>query len=102
MLSTLLFVAAVAYAYTEQLVDTAWLTAHGNDAQLRIVDVRRSGFEAGHIPRAFWLDPESIRDTANPPTYLLSADRFEQTMARLGISNDTRVILYDDRGGLLA
>ena len=102
MLSALLFVAAVAYAHPEQLVDTAWLSAHLNDAQLRIVDVRRSGFEAGHIPRASWLDPESIRDTENPPTYLLSAERFEQTMARLGISDATRVVLYDDRGGLLA
>ena len=102
MFSTLLFVAAVTYAHPEHLLDTAWLAAHLNDAEVRIVDVRRSGFEGGHIPHASWLDPESIRDTANPPTYLLTANRFEETMARLGISNTTRVVLYDDRGGLLA
>ena len=102
MLPTLLFVAAVTYAHPEQLVDSAWLSAHAADALVRIVDVRRSGFDEGHIPRAVWLDPESIRDAAASPTYLLPPERFEQAMGRLGISNATRVILYDDRGGLLS
>ena len=102
MLSTLLFAAAVGYAHPEQLIDTAWLAAHLADAQVRILDVRRTGFEDGHIPQAAWLDPESIRDATNAPTYLLPARRFEQVMGRLGVSTSTRVILYDDRGGLLA
>jgi thiosulfate/3-mercaptopyruvate sulfurtransferase len=102
MFATLVFAAAVSYAHPEQMVDTTWLGAHMRDSQVRIVDVRRSGFEDGHIPEAAWLDPESIRDAANAPTYLLPAAQFEQAMARLGISNGTRVILYDDRGGLLA
>lgn len=103
MVATLLLAAAIApYAHPEQLVDAGWLAAHTTDPRIRIVDVRRSGFEGGHIPHATWLDPESIREPANPPTYLLPADRFEQTMGRLGISNTTRVVLYDDRGGLLA
>ena len=103
MVATLLLAAAVVgYAHPEQLVETAWLADHPTDPQVRIVDVRRTGFENGHIPEASWLDPESIRDAANPPTYLLAARRFEQAMGRLGISSRTRVILYDDRGGLLA
>lgn len=103
MLSALLLAAAVAgYAHPEQLVDTAWVAAHAQDANVRVLDVRRTGFEEGHIPGASWLDPESIRDTANVPTFLLPQARFEQAMARLGISNRTRVVLYDDRGGLLA
>jgi thiosulfate/3-mercaptopyruvate sulfurtransferase len=102
MLSALLLAAAVGYAHPEQLVDTAWVAAHAADPRVRIVDVRRSGFEQGHVPRAVWLDPESIRDTANPPSFMLSVPRFEQAMAQLGVANDTRVVLYDDRGGLLA
>lgn len=103
MLSALLLAAALAgYAHPEQLVDTAWLAAHAEDADVRVLDLRRSGFDEGHIPGALWLDPESIRDTANAPTFLMPRSTFEQTMARLGISNRTRVIAYDDRGGLLA
>lgn len=102
MLQALLMAAALAYAHPEQLVDTAWVAAHSADRQVRVVDVRRSGFETGHIPNAVWLDPESIRDANNPPTYMLPAERFADAMGKLGISNSTRVILYDDRGGLLA
>ena len=102
MLSTLLIIAAVTYAHPEQLVEPTWLAAHLADQRVRIVDVRRAGFDDGHIPGALWLDPESIRDTANASTYLLPPTRFEQAMERLGVSNTTRVILYDDRGGLLA
>jgi 3-mercaptopyruvate sulfurtransferase SseA len=35
-----------------------------------VLDVRRSGYAEGHIPDALWLDPESMRDPANGPTYL--------------------------------
>jgi thiosulfate/3-mercaptopyruvate sulfurtransferase len=102
MLTTLVLAAAVGYAHPEQLVDTAWLAAHSKDADVRILDVRRSGFEEGHIPDSLWLDPESMRDEANAPSFMLAAAAFEQAMGRLGISNRTRVVLYDDRGGLLA
>src|SRR4051812_4732667 len=102
MLQALLLAATIAYAHPEQLVDTAWLAAHSGDRQVRIVDVRRSGFEAGHIPNSVWLDPESIRDAASAPTYMVTAARFGDMMGTLGISDATRVILYDDRGGLLA
>ena len=97
-----LLLAAIGYAHPEQLVDTAWVAAHAHDADVRILDLRRSGFEAGHVPGALRLDPESIRDSSRPPTFMLSPAAFEQTMGRLGISNRTRVIAYDDRGGLLA
>ena len=98
----LLFAVAVAYVHPEQLVDTAWLAAHANDANVRLLDLRRSGYDAAHIPGALWLDPESIRDPKNAPTFLLPAEAFAQAMGQLGITSRTRVILYDDRGGLLA
>jgi len=102
MLATLALAAALTYAHPEQLVDTAWVAAHARDANVRVLDVRRSGFEDGHIPDALWLDPESIRDTANKPGFMLAPAAFEAAMGKLGISNGTRVVLYDDRGGLLA
>ena len=102
MLTVLLLAAAAAYSHTDQLVDTAWLAAHSHDTNVRIVDVRRTGFDAGDIPGAVWLDPESIRDPGNTPSFMMPAAVFEQAMGGLGISNRTRVIVYDDRGGLLA
>ena len=102
MITALVFAAGLGYAHPEQLVDTAFVAAHAKDANVRVLDLRRSGYEAGHIPGALWLDPESIRDPNNPPTFMMPAAVFAQTMERLGISDRTRVIAYDDRGGLLA
>lgn len=102
MLSALVLAAVVAYAHPEQLVDTAWVAAHATHANVRVLDVRRRGYEAGHIPGALTLDPEAIRDPKNRPTFLLAAEAFAAEMERLGISHQTRVVLYDDRGGLLA
>lgn len=102
MLATIALAVALGYAHPEQLVDTAWVAAHAADANVRVLDVRRAGYPEGHIPNALWLDPESIRDTSNAPTFLQPKAAFEQALSRLGISNRTRVILYDDRGGLLA
>ena len=102
MLHTMMLAAALAYAHPEQLIDTAWVAAHARDANVRVVDVRRAGYEAGHIPDAFFLEAESIRDPKSRPTFLQAADAFAREMGRLGISNQTRVISYDDPGGLLA
>lgn len=102
MIAAILLAGAVGYAHPEQLVDTDWVAAHATDANVRVVDVRRSGFDAGHIPGAVWLDPEAIRDPGNAPSFMLAETAFEQAVGRLGISNRTRIILYDDRGGLLA
>ncbi|HEX6895637.1 MAG TPA: sulfurtransferase [Bryobacteraceae bacterium] len=102
MIAALLLAAALGYAHPEQLVDTSWVAAHSTDAGVRVLDLRRSGFDAGHVPDALWLDPESIRDPKRAPSFMLSAAEFEQVMGRLGISNRTRVVAYDDRGGLLA
>jgi hypothetical protein len=37
---------AITYAHPEQLVDTDWVAAHAADANVRIVDMRQSGYEA--------------------------------------------------------
>jgi thiosulfate/3-mercaptopyruvate sulfurtransferase len=102
MITALLLAAVVGYAHPEQLVDPAWVASHAGDADVRVLDLRRTDFVTGHIPGAVWLDPESIRDPNNAPTFLMPQGTFEQTMGRLGVSNRTRVVIYDDRGGLLA
>src|SRR6266542_4138938 len=101
MLPTLALL-VLAYAHPEQLVDTQWVAAHAADANVRIVDMRQSGYETGHVPGAIYLSPVAIRDANSPPTFLPSPAAFEEMMAKLGISDTTRVIAYDERGGIYA
>jgi thiosulfate/3-mercaptopyruvate sulfurtransferase len=102
MLHALLFAAAVGHVHPEQLVSAAWVATHAKDATVRVLDVRREGFDCGHIPESVWLDPESIRDGSDAPSFMLGPAEFERVMGRLGISDRTRVVIYDGRGGLLA
>ena len=94
--------AAMSYAHPEQLVDTDWVAAHAADANVRVVDMRQSGFDGGHVPGAVYLSPVAIRDANAAPTFLPTPAAFEQMMGKLGISNTTRVIVYDERGGIYA
>jgi thiosulfate/3-mercaptopyruvate sulfurtransferase len=94
--------AAMSYAHPEQLVETDWVAAHAADANVRIVDMRQSAFDGGHVPGAVYLSPVAIRDANAPPTFLPTPAAFEQMMAKLGISNTTRVVAYDERGGIYA
>jgi thiosulfate/3-mercaptopyruvate sulfurtransferase len=89
------------YAHPEILVDAAWVSAHTNDPAVRIVDMRTSGFAQGHVPGAVHLDNGPIR-TTQPPTFLPTDDVFAKLMSTLGISDTTRVVVYDDRGGIYA
>ncbi len=82
------------------VVDTAWLAAHLDDPGVRVVDVRRQGYDEAHVPGAVWYDLGGTRDADNPPTFLPDPAQFSEAMGALGISNDTHVVFYDDRGGV--
>ncbi|MFN2444116.1 MAG: sulfurtransferase [Vicinamibacterales bacterium] len=90
------------YARPELLIDTAWLASHLQEPNIRLVDMRRTGYAEGHIPGAVFLENEAIRLADRPPTFLPTPQEFEALMARLGIGPSTRVIAYDDRGGIYA
>ena len=93
---------AMTYAHPEQLVETDWVAAHSADANVRIVDMRQTGYPEGHVPGAVYVSPVAIRDAKAPPTFLPTPAAFEEMMAKLGISDATRVVVYDERGGLYA
>jgi thiosulfate/3-mercaptopyruvate sulfurtransferase len=101
-LLTVVLMAQTGFARPELLVDATWLAAHLDDQNIRIVDMRPRGYADGHVPGAVWLDNNAIRAAHRPPNYLPSAAEFEELMAQLGISNTTRVIAYDERGGIYA
>ena len=98
----MLAVLAMTYAHPEQLVETDWVAAHAADAGVRIVDMRQTGYAAGHVPGAVYVSPVAIRDAKAPPTFLPTPAAFEEMMAKLGIGNTTRVVVYDERGGIYA
>jgi thiosulfate/3-mercaptopyruvate sulfurtransferase len=98
----LLALAAASYVHPEQLVDTQWIADHAADPAIRIVDMRQSGYGEGHVPGAVYLSPVAIRDAKNPPTFLPTAEAFAAMMEKLGIGDGTRVVAYDERGGIYA
>jgi thiosulfate/3-mercaptopyruvate sulfurtransferase len=106
------------------LVGTAWLAEHLGHPALRIVDIRgyvetadagggkqrarylgaREEYEAGHIPGAVYIDwTADIVDPDDPvPAQLAPPERFAATLGRLGIGDDTAVVIYDHKGGQFA
>src|SRR3954462_15709514 len=99
---SMLAVLAVAYAHPEQLVEPEWVAAHAADTNVRIVDIRQNGYAEAHVPNAVDLSPVAIRDAKNPPTFLPTPEAFADMMRRLGIADATRVVVYDERGGIYA
>jgi len=85
------------------LVDGAWLEAHLNDANLRIVDMvsERKEYRRGHIPGAVYLSVEDIRVKVREGGYRLpTAAETARLSGDLGIGPDTHVVVYDDSDSL--
>ena len=100
MMHTVYLLAVLAYANPELVVTTDWVEEHIDDSNVVIVDTRTRGYEESHIPGAVWLDINASRDKNNPPTYLPDLDTFVATLEKIGISSDTHIVFYDDRGGI--
>jgi len=92
------------YANSDLLVETDQLAKLIKDPGVRIVDVRpREAYRKGHIPNAVRLGFNEIVDSKSRiKARLLPAERLAQMLGNRGIGKDTRVILYDDRGGFRA
>ena len=96
------------------LVTAEWLDDHLGDDDLVVVDVRwsvadgakRTDYEAGHIPGAVFADLDvDLSGPSSPATGrhpLPTAIAFADALGRLGIGDITRVVAYDDAGGIIA
>lgn len=96
------------------VVDAAWLGDHLHDPSLVVADVRwyldgrsaRDAYERGHIPGAVFVDLDT--DLAAPPSStggrhpLPEPADFAAAMGALGIGDGSRVVAYDDTGGVTA
>jgi thiosulfate/3-mercaptopyruvate sulfurtransferase len=101
---TLMMMLLFAYARPEMLVETDWLVEHLNDGNIVVVDMRNR-FEAyadGHVPGAVYLANNLIKDMKRGPDFVPSKEDFEKLMSSLGVSSQSRVIAYDERGGIYA
>jgi thiosulfate/3-mercaptopyruvate sulfurtransferase len=100
---------------TSPLISLEELAAALDDPSLRVVDVRwylgkpgegRRAYEAGHLPRAIFLDVDG--DLADPPGSgagrhpLPSPAAFGARLGAVGIGDLHRVVAYDDVGGWVA
>ena len=101
------------YANADALVATDWLADRLGDPGIRVVDatwylpgVDRSGRDEHaerHIPGAVYWDLDAIVDPADPlPHMLPDAATFAGHMARLGIGDGMRVVVYDAVGSMTA
>ena len=104
MLAALLLVTLPAFAADMPLLVTdAWLREHLADKDLRVIDMQSGAvdYRAGHIPGAVYLDVDDARVKVPAGGYRLpTPEEMQRLLARLGIGRDTRVVIYDDSGGL--
>lgn len=88
------------------LVEPDWLEARLGDSGILVIDCSwnipeagrdmQAEFEAGHIPGARFFDLDKASDPASPhPNMLPEPAVFAAELSRLGITPETRVVIYD-------
>jgi thiosulfate/3-mercaptopyruvate sulfurtransferase len=89
------------------LVSTQWLAERLDESDLVVLDASwflpehgrdpRAEFAERHIPGARFLDLAALVDAHDALPMMLPSDhQFNEAMRALGVSNDSRVVLYDD------
>jgi thiosulfate/3-mercaptopyruvate sulfurtransferase len=91
------------FAHPESLVSTEWVAQHGNDPNVRLVevDVDTSAYEQGHIAGAVGWNWQSQLQQ-NLQRDLVSKEELEQLLGSSGIDNDTTIVLYGDNNNWFA
>lgn len=105
----------IAYHAPDALVQTDWLEAHLDDADLRIFDCTthllpadaetdapyrivsgKADYDQGHVPGAGFLDLQGeLSDNTTRLRFMLPpAEQFAAVMSRHGVGEGTRVVLY--------
>lgn len=86
------------YAYPNVLVSTQWINDHLDDRKIRIVEVDyipATSYILGHIPGAVLFDwQRDIIDSRKRD--VISKEDLEKSLQRIGVNNDTTIIVYGD------
>ncbi|HIF43908.1 MAG TPA: sulfurtransferase [Dehalococcoidia bacterium] len=91
------------YAHPESIVTTDWVSEHGSDANVRLVevDVDTAAYDAGHIAGAVgWNWKSELQQTLSRD--LVTKEGMEQLLGSAGIDNGTTVVLYGDNNNWFA
>ncbi|MBM3941514.1 MAG: sulfurtransferase [SAR202 cluster bacterium] len=91
------------YAHPESLVSTQWVSEHGNEANVRLVevDVDTSAYQQGHIAGAVGWNWQSQLQQSVQRDVIAKAD-MEQLLGSSGIDNNTTIVLYGDNNNWFA
>ena len=85
------------YTHPELLVEPDWLAEHLGDDNIVIVDCDvDAGYNRGHIPGAVLIPDNFVKDPDTGRVLMMTADQFQATCERLGISDNSTVICYDN------
>lgn len=98
---------------TGPLVDATELAALLGDPLLRLADIRwfldepdrgRADFESGHLPGAVFVDLERDLTAPQGPGRhpLRNRHEFAAAIGAMGFGDDHIIVVYDDRGGIIA
>lgn len=102
------------FVHPEYLVETDWLQAQLDNPDLRILDATvfyrsdpqtgasypesgRENWEAGHIPNSTFIDLIAEISAPHPTLRFMapSAEQFAAALGRHGVSDGTKVVIYD-------
>jgi len=88
----------VNYSHPEVLVDTKWVEDHLNDPKVRIAEVDydpTANYVLGHIPGSVLLD---WKVDINDPVArnILSKEACQELLQKIGVNDDTTLVLYGD------
>jgi thiosulfate/3-mercaptopyruvate sulfurtransferase len=93
------------YSSIDRLVSTTWLADHLDDDSVLIVDLRKEeDYAAGHIPGAIRVTPgETFQaEVDGVPGMLPPAEAVAASLATIGATPDTKIVIYDGIGSLWA
>ena len=79
------------------LVSTRWLADHINDANLVVLAVgEKADYDAGHIAGSRWIEYSSVgvKGQTGLTLELPPMDKLVEVFSQLGVSNDSRVVVY--------
>ena len=94
-----------AHAAESLLIDAAALATQRAAPDVRIIDMvdETADYRRGHVPGAVHLDVEAARVPVPSRGFRLpNVDEAARLFGTLGLTPDTRVVIYDDAGGLNA
>jgi len=99
---------AAAYARPELLAEPDWLAQNLDNPSVRLIDCATlEAYRRAHIPGAVQLPVHYYIKERDPQgtdhgVLVMPPAEFEDLMGKLGVSNDTLVVTYDDNNALVA